>query len=310
MLGSQILEVAIGMVFMYLLLSLICSALGEWVASLVSLRAKNLKNGIQHILNDSQGIGLCKELYEHPFIRNLFDPGKRVIRFLLPKKEKEPAYIHPKIFAAALLDTIVPYDSTNSPKSFDSVRDSLTKIQNSEIKKTLLVLFDQAKGDLHTAQENVEHWFNESMEQVSVWYKKQSQLIIFLLALVVSFLANADTLMIADRLLHDATLRAYIVAAAEDTASNNPKLPTDTIEKKIKFINSELDKLNLPIGWVSRDGDAQGIPSDFWGWIIKFVGIALTTVAVSLGAPFWFDLLNKLVNLRSEGKRPEPTRKK
>ena len=130
MFGSQILEVAIGMVFMYLLLSLICSALGEWVASLVSLRAKNLKNGIQHILNDSQGIGLCKELYEHPFIRNLFDPGKRVIRFSHSLKEKEPAYIPPKIFAAALLDTIVPYDSTNKPKSFDSVRDSLTKIQS------------------------------------------------------------------------------------------------------------------------------------------------------------------------------------
>ena len=148
------------------------------------------------------------------------------------------------------------------------------------------------------------------MEQVTVWYKKQSQLIIFLLALVVSVLANADTLMIADRLLHDATLRASIVAAAEDTASKNPNLPTETIEKKIKFIDKELDKLNLPIGWVSRDGDAQGIPSDIWGWIIKIVGIALTTVAVSLGAPFWFDLLNKLVNLRSEGKRPEPAGKK
>jgi len=39
--------------------------------------------------------------------------------------------------------------------------------------------------------------------------------------------------------------------------------------------------------------------------VLKLMGLFLTTGAVSLGAPFWFDVLNKLVNLRSSGNRPE-----
>jgi len=34
------------------------------------------------------------------------------------------------------------------------------------------------------------------------------------------------------------------------------------------------------------------------------MGLLLTTGAVSLEAPFWFDVLNKLVNIRSSGKQP------
>jgi len=36
-------------------------------------------------------------------------------------------------------------------------------------------------------------------------------------------------------------------------------------------------------------------------------GFIITALAISLGAPFWFDLLNKFINLRSAGKKPEET---
>ncbi|MGH7962279.1 MAG: hypothetical protein ACRERD_10730 [Candidatus Binatia bacterium] len=44
-------------------------------------------------------------------------------------------------------------------------------------------------------------------------------------------------------------------------------------------------------------------------WFLKIVGWLITGVAVSIGAPFWFDLLNKLVDFRGAGKRPEPAAK-
>jgi hypothetical protein len=40
---------------------------------------------------------------------------------------------------------------------------------------------------------------------------------------------------------------------------------------------------------------------------MKAAGLAITVLAVSLGAPFWFDLLNKLANLRASGPKPQPS---
>ena len=64
----------------------------------------------------------------------------------------------------------------------------------------------------------------------------------------------------------------------------------------------ELEKLN------------KNLPQNLLGWgyiaAVKIVGILLTTIAVSLGAPFWFDMLNKLVNLRSTGVKPKKSEDK
>lgn len=47
------------------------------------------------------------------------------------------------------------------------------------------------------------------------------------------------------------------------------------------------------------------MPSSFWGWVLKIFGLALTATAASLGAPFWFDLLNKFIVVRSTVKPHE-----
>jgi putative Mn2+ efflux pump MntP len=52
---------------------------------------------------------------------------------------------------------------------------------------------------------------------------------------------------------------------------------------------------------VSPPGNAAGT-SD---WLIKLLGLAITIAAAAMGATFWFDALNRLVNLRNTGKIPE-----
>ncbi len=47
------------------------------------------------------------------------------------------------------------------------------------------------------------------------------------------------------------------------------------------------------------------MPRGLREWLVKLIGLLLTGAAVSLGVPFWFDVLNKVVNLRSVGKRPD-----
>jgi hypothetical protein len=76
--GSTILEVAIGMIFVYLLLSLLCSALGEFIEAKVNNRAKYLREGIKLLLNDSKGGGvdLAQRLYDHGLVRPFYREGK------------------------------------------------------------------------------------------------------------------------------------------------------------------------------------------------------------------------------------------
>ena len=92
--GSTILEVIIGMLFVYLLLSLLCSAIGEYLEAKWNNRAKLLKKGIELLLNDTTGpstTDLAKQLYAHGLIRPLYRDEKML-----------PSYIPSRTFALAL----------------------------------------------------------------------------------------------------------------------------------------------------------------------------------------------------------------
>ena len=73
--GSGILEVAISVIFVYLLLSLVCSVLNESIARILALRADTLEAGIRNLLNDPAGQGLAEQFYGHPLIKGLARQG-------------------------------------------------------------------------------------------------------------------------------------------------------------------------------------------------------------------------------------------
>ena len=65
--------------------------------------------------------------------------------------------------------------------------------------------------------------------------------------------------------------------------------------------------LGLPLGWEWHESagltddsrDLRG--NNVTDWLTKLMGIAITAAAVSFGAPFWFDLLKRLVSIRGSG---------
>jgi len=76
----------------------------------------------------------------------------------------------------------------------------------------------------------------------------------------------------------------------------------------------ELNSLGLPVGWSGADGDILLTWPGWhwkmyggWWWQIYWHGVGwlLTALAISLGAPFWFDLLNKFIVVRSTVKPKE-----
>ena len=94
----------------------------------------------------------------------------------------------------------------------------------------------------------------------------------------------------------DPALRQLLVTIAENT---NP--PADTTEDPLATASTTLDQikqLGIPIGW-------QNAPQTTTDWALKFFGLLISIVAIAQGAPFWFDLLNKLINLRLAGQKPD-----
>lgn len=296
MFGSLALEIGISLSLLYLLLGLMCSVLNEWMAGILDMRAKNLWDGVRNLLYDSEGTGLAKQLYNHALVKNLGKAGTL------------PSYVPSRAFAMALFDLVAPVHDSTTTRTLQDIRNSVANISNEQVKTTLVALIDDAGDDIKKARENVERWYDDAMDRVSGWYKRKTQVFILVWALAVTLSVNADTILIANTLAHDATLRASLVAMAEVTAKEAlPENATQAMER-IKQMSTETEKLGLPIGWSREPNDPKSLPSGIGGWALKIIGLSLTAIAVSLGAPFWFDVLNKLINIRSAGKQPERSR--
>ncbi len=326
MFNSPILDVAIGMVLVYVLISLLCSSINEIISQFLKLRAKNLEAGLANLLQSEQGDQFVAKIYSHPLINGLSKPGKK------------PSYIPPKNFSLALMDVMsgntgkLPTDNKLLLQSFETGH-----FANTEAGKVVILLLNEAGNDAKKARENIENWYNDAMDRVGGWYKKTTQYIIFVIALVVCFSLNIDSIKISQTLWTDTALRQVIVETAtsqstHDLLSQQPvsgnttqgteaiptpvngqitdAVTTDNVMEPIDnsaALLARIKDLKLPIGWHDKEG--KWISKGFAGtdWFIKLMGILITALAASLGAPFWFQLLNKVVDLRAAGKQPAKT---
>lgn len=201
MFGSQILEVTIGLVLVYLVLSVGSSGIKELIAGALSLRASMLEKGIRNMFRTST-VDYTTLLFNHPLIAGTAPIGTK------------PSYISSRLFATALCDILAPADATQK-STFQSLHDSISQIPDQKLRSTLLNIIDAGGGDMDAARRKIENWFDDSMDRVSGWYKRLAQKIIFAVGLALCFAVNADTLMIVKELWTDQTLRSAVVASAE-----------------------------------------------------------------------------------------------
>jgi hypothetical protein len=321
-----LLDVAIGLSFIYLLLSLICSSLNEGLESLLRNRANDLEAGIRMLLSDpnkhswflsfwpwtsSIRTGITREFYLHPLIRNLFRDENRL-----------PNYIPARNFSLALMDLMFP-----DPTPAGSPAPALTVNLPEGLKKSVTLLMNAAQGDAEQARANIEGWFNSTMDRASGWYKHRTQFILFGIGLGVTIGVNADSIQVLRTLAHSKTLAA-VVAAAGQTAGQ-PLTQNVDVMTQVSNAMGNLQALDIGIGW-ERELSAQGkqasqtvqperVPPAFFsdtcvspnvscrqplawlGYLVGFhwIGWLITAAAISLGAPFWFDTLSRFMVVRS-----------
>lgn len=190
----------------------------------------------------------------------------------------------------------------------------------------------KAETDLTTrwnqAQVNIENYFNEAMDRVTGWYKRRAQRVLLSLAFLLTIALNADSISMVTQLARGPELRTAATTYAQKIIADAPAagtLPanqttgnraaavtaspaitgTNAISITIGQVENALNAINAigyEIGWAKWW--ASG-PHSLADWVSKLTGLLITTLAVSMGAPFWFDLLNKVVNLRTAGKKPD-----
>jgi hypothetical protein len=254
MLGSPILDVAIGMTFVYLLLSLIVSVIQEIFASIIQSRSANLQRGLRSLfsgdcLNTANTI--VDELYTHGLIRGLYQDPKtdygfnvpepastkrwriffgRMRLFLrgvlrmqppgVPKKIDDlllPAYIPARTFALALRDIL----NNPTPFEWDSMRnieqnliDLRQKYPDNKAVEGLLTLVIDAARQPEKLQANLENWYNDAMDRVSGWYKRYVQNVLFFIGLAIAIAFNVDSVHVARALWTDKDARIGLASAA------------------------------------------------------------------------------------------------
>ena len=323
LLGSVVLEVAVGMIFVYALLSLLCSAVGEYIEAKFNNRAKYLREGIELLLNESKGNGapagvdLATQLYNHGLVRPLYRTPAKL-----------PSYIPSRTFALALWNIAAGAAATAGggvassvgvTTDLEQIRRAVTTVPNAELRTALLTLIDEADGDILRARRNIEEWYEAMMDRVSGWYKRRTTVLMLALGFGVSAAINADTIALAQSLARDGALRRSIAAAAEQSLSTppqpqaapaaDPQQRDKAATERLKAAYGNVEALGLPMGWVLEDAadedDPRRVPGTPGGWLLKLAGLLLTAFAVSQGSPFWFDLLNRFMVIRSTVKPAE-----
>ena len=122
MLDLGVIDVGIGLITVYLLLGLVCSAINELISLILELRANILAEGLQNILNDTEAREISLTFYNHPLIKSLGRQGKK------------PSYIPTNIFTMALLDIIMRDEYTGQ---LHDIRTAVENISNPHIKTNI-----------------------------------------------------------------------------------------------------------------------------------------------------------------------------
>ncbi len=311
MFGSAVLDVAIGLVFVYLSLALICTALNEWWAGIHKSRARTLQEGIRRLLHaNADPSNLADKLYAHPLIRSASrGPGEH------------PSYIAPATFALTLMDLVG--EKKHGTSELENLSSGISKLPEGPVKHCLSAVLQDADPRRPAPQQKIEEWFSSSMDRVSGWYKRRLQITTAVLAAIVVIIANADTVKVAKRLWQDPTLRAAIAEQAGKRTRMNPpeytdpdspipsapvKDPTGKVKEDSSGLTQEEQaKIGELLNWTA---EPERRKDQTWlNWLLCLIwvhlpGWVVSIIAVSLGAPFWFDLLQKIMKLRSAGTSP------
>jgi hypothetical protein len=336
MFDSNILDVMIGIVFVFLLLSVATSWFIEFWAQILKLRSHHLKRYLIDWIDDGEAGKYVEKLYTGNVIGALYK--KRQSGWL--KDRQGPSFIGATDFVTAIFEKALMLEGGEAQGSYDKINAYLNTDAGfpEKLKTPILALMEEAvaraekeEEKIVNARKAIEGWYDSVMSRAQGYYKRKVWLIGLLCALVLATLSNLDVITISRALWENQDLRlsvanstiSYVQTASdvglmavdEGTSADDPRAQALSAYRQIGNTLEEMDEANLPIFWKTTPLDE--IPGDDpylqelnlvlhngSSLFSKILGILLTATAASFGSQIWFDLLKQLVNLRGTGPKP------
>jgi hypothetical protein len=336
----QILTVVTGIVFVLLLLSLLATTLMELISSFFSLRGRNLIKALRNMLASSdENELLLTDFKQNSLYRHLTEQYGRKNRAEAPSymaAETFQSILFDVILKGDSMD--------NLENKIDALPDEDLKNVLKQLMRESGGQLDLFRLEVQNWYDNVMDraggWYKRYTQKILIFlglgiavlfnadtvamYERLSsnpEQLAQVVALAENYVQarenvvpiQANTGPVVPQGLPGGAPQGFdtIAATAPVTLPARTRITPDDpryaeIQAKldeVKYIvNFELESVRSPLGlgWEGTDVSTFTI----YDAITKLLGFILTALAVSMGAPFWFDLLRKLVNVRSSGNKP------
>ncbi len=293
------LQVVIGLIFVLLLLSLLATTMMELVASAFGLRGRNLEKALRNMLASTDADDQLVEAFKN---NSLY----KQLSYKYGTKRYSPSYLSDRSFQSILMDIIL------EGEGFDRLEEKIQQLPDHDLKNVLQQFVREAEHDVEAFKGKVRTWYNDVMDRASGWYKRYTQKILVSMGFFIAIVFNADTLAIYERLESDPETLQQVLTLAEDYVNGKdgleiapPSLSPEfnqSLAKLEDMVNNQIESVKSPLGLGWKNVVWSEVT--WYDALLKLLGWSVTALAVSLGAPFWFDLLRKLVNIRSSGNKP------
>lgn len=313
-------EIAIALVLTFLILSLIVTAVNELIAMQLKKRPAMLLKTIQGLFGAESD--LMKRFYASGFVVGA-TPNAAAAKEP-PSAAEHPSYIAGINFAKGLTKALLDADGSGKVALSDYTPDQLQKVvadlPQGRLRDVLVDALSDADQTMAGIQKRVADWYDSSMDRLSGDYARHQKWMALTIGLVLTVVLNVDALQLVRRLQTDSALRQNMVLMAEKvpaeqaggacgaTSAGSPERESCLVQR-VRDLSVQLTP--LPVGW--GKGEVLMIsplaePGAFLGgWAQKILGWLITALAITLGAPFWFDVLQRFVNIRGAGAKPEKT---
>lgn len=343
----KLIDTAIGLFFIFLIISILVTTTVELISSALRLRSVNLVQGLLWLfqeqpnqsppkpswrsaaagwiishskagINVTPVVGdesaatkpgsLTNQVLNHPLI-NILSVGKQVA-----------PHIDPQIFSTVLVSILNKPENNNKPfqdinGAFANIDQLMQTIKDDKLRAALIPIVahaqaaaDEASGKVKAATDALAQWYDKSMAQASEWYKTHIRTLTLTVAALVVVSGNVDSIRIVSALWTDAGLRQAFIAQAK-TATDNPQFMqracpdlqgVDALTCQAAATQRAFTALNgVPIGWRPKDYVDRPLADAALKVVLHIPGWLLSIAAAMMGAPFWFDLLQKISPLRA-----------
>ena len=348
---GTVVNVVVGVIFVFLVFSLVVSGVNELLVAVTGIRAKVLwqtLRGFEARSGEPVEKLTLRWVMRLPFSRWLTkaDPRPMVqdappsaptgfVDGILARTERFDSsvkdtrtgvkHVSPQVVSQVLLELggslpeLVGTAEAIRRQGQEFLEQVLARVTGTQLEAPVRAAIVRAQGDIDRFRAAIEEWFDARMDALSRLYRSWSRWIMLGIAIVVALVFNVNPVRTVDSLRQDTALAQATVdqaAAFVKTVDQNLDVcsatgagattttvagatattasPAERIAECYESVQAAVARgRQLP---PPLDFDGLGKGSD--SWVTYVLGCLLGAIAISFGAPFWFDVLRRAMSLR------------